>query len=118
MRANDVHGANLHNDTSATDLKFLHTCRERDRNFKSKSGTEKIKFAGAPLLPKFASEEPHGFANFGNGAPVSGCYKATVNESETITEGQRNPVGWAPDQRPGRVWFPKEFPVTSFIERS
>jgi hypothetical protein len=31
-------------------------------------------------------DEPRGFANFGNGAP--GCYKPTVNESETITEAQ------------------------------
>src|SRR6202042_1424332 len=75
MGANDVHGADLHNDTGAADLKFRHTCCERDRNFKSKSGTERVKFAGAPMLPKFASEKPHGFANFGNGAPVPGCYK-------------------------------------------
>jgi hypothetical protein len=31
-------------------------------------------------------DEPRGFAKFGNGAP--GCYKPTVNESETITEAQ------------------------------
>src|SRR5882724_6713128 len=42
--------------------------------------------ASAPLLPKFASERAAGFANFGTGALE--CYKATVNESETINEAQ------------------------------
>jgi hypothetical protein len=40
--------------------------------------------AGAALFPKFASELPRGC--FENGAV--GCYKPTVNESETITEAQ------------------------------
>ncbi len=71
MRANDVHGVNLHNDAAN--------------------------------------------AAFGNGAP--GCYKATVNESETINRAK--PLCLARGRReggPGATGF--GFPVAPLIERS
>jgi hypothetical protein len=92
MGANDGHGANLHNDAaSAADLKFLQGLpHARVRNFKSKSGTGNIGLLVPHYFRSSRQNEPRGFANFGNGAP--GCYKATVNESETITEAQ--PICW------------------------
>src|SRR2546423_5154166 len=39
------------------------------RNFKFKKRTSNFKVAGVPLIPKFASEVPPMFANFGIGTP-------------------------------------------------
>jgi hypothetical protein len=60
--------------------------------------------------------EPQGFANFGNGA--LGCYKATVNESETIIEAQ--PFCWvrSRSEPSERRAFGFAFPVAAHIERS
>jgi hypothetical protein len=68
------------------------------------------------VLPKFASEQAAGFANFGTGALE--CYKATVNESETINEAQPLCLvrGRGETGGPGATGF--GFPVTPLIERS
>jgi hypothetical protein len=49
---------------------------------------------------------------------LSGCYKATVNESETITEAQ--PVCWVRtrSETDGLGAFGFSFPVAPYIERS
>ncbi len=88
MGANDMHGADLHNDaTSAADLKFLqYLPHAHVRNFKSKSGTRNIGLLVPHYFRSSRQNGPRGLANFGNGA--LGCYKPTVNESETITEAQ------------------------------
>ncbi len=70
-----------------------------------------------PLLPpKFASERTAGFANFGSGALE--CYKATVNESETINEAKPLCLarGRSEAGGPGATGF--RFPVAPLIERS
>ncbi len=59
---------------------------------------------------------PRGFANFGNGALE--CYKATVNESETITEAQ--PLCWVRSRSETSGFRPVGFvaPAAPQIERS
>ena len=69
-----------------------------------------------PLLPKFASERAAWFANFGNGA--LGCYKATVNESETIIEAQPLCLVRSGGETSGRRAFGFAVPVAAHIERS
>jgi len=73
----------------------------------------------APLvLPKFAfaSEPAAAFADLGTGALQ--CYKATVNESETINEAK--PLcfvrGGSEASGPGATGF--GFPVAPLVERS
>jgi hypothetical protein len=48
---------------------------------------------------------------------LAGCYKATVNESETITEAQ--PLCWVRSRREASE-FPRfgRYPVAPHIERS
>jgi hypothetical protein len=72
----------------AADLKFLrYLPRARVRNFKSVA-LEKLSL-GAPLCFRSSRQRgPQGFANDGKGALVGECYKATVNEPETITEAK------------------------------
>ena len=55
--------------------------------------------------------------DFGSGAPE--CYKATVNESETINEAKRLSVGSRQQPGPwaGAAGF-RGFPVVPFTERS
>src|SRR5271169_420519 len=55
--------------------------------------------------------------DFGSGAP--GCYKATVNESETINDAKPLSSGSRRQARPlGRDSRFLRFPVAPFIERS
>jgi hypothetical protein len=52
-------------------LRFLSVApRVRHSNVKFKDGAGKTYISSAPLIPKFASEVPRVFANFGIGALV------------------------------------------------
>jgi hypothetical protein len=86
MRANDVHGANLHYvAASAADLKFL--------SRKLVSGTSNRKAA-------------------------QGCYKATVNESETINKAQPLCLVRGRRETSGLGASGVTFPVVPLVERS
>jgi hypothetical protein len=80
---------------------------------KSKDGTGNL---GLPV-PSFPGSVPEGAIDFGSGAPE--CYKATVNESETINEAKL--LSFGSRQQPG-PWAEaagfRGFPVVPFTERS
>jgi hypothetical protein len=95
----------------AADVKFpkASAVERRFGTLKSKSDTEKRWVAGAPR-PQSSRREA-GLMGFGSG--VQGCYKATVNESETINDGK--PLSF----EAGGLRQPVlRFPAAPFIERS
>jgi len=69
-----------------------------------------------PFFPSSRQMARKGFAIFENGA--GGCYKPTVNESETITEAQ--PASLARSRSPADQLRAVDFryPVAPHIERS
>jgi hypothetical protein len=95
----------------AADVKFpkAFAVERRSGNLKSKSDTEKRGVAGAPRLQ--SSRREAGLMGFGSG--VQGCYKASVNESETINDGK--PLSF---EAGGLKQPVLRFPVAPFIERS
>jgi hypothetical protein len=69
-----------------------------------------------PYFRSSRQNEPRGFTNFGNGAP--GCYKPTVNESETIIEAQPFCLVRSRSETNEPRAFGFKYPVAPHIERS